>query len=243
MIDFQRECNCRNTIGLINDGLGAPYTLSQAQEFIKSGPLGPRVTFHLSVNPIQYLNSLPASFVPYDYVVLSHCIWYFDSPEVLSRTIGSFIGKTKYLCVAEWGLRATKVQAQPHVLTALLVANVEAKRKVPTNGNIRCVSSPTQILANITEGKRFELEKQQIVQSNEGLQDGYWEVWAVRQGRKDVEYTLMIDGVGEKEIAVLIAAFDAVDVSVALLDSGGDGVAGLKKVKSMDVWAASFVAL
>ncbi|KAH9477882.1 Methyltransferase ustM [Psilocybe cubensis] len=221
---------------------GAPYTLSQAQDFIKSGPLGPRVTFHLTVNPIEYLNNLPESFVPYDYVVLSHCIWYFASPEVLSRTINSLIGKTKQLCVAEWGLRATKIQALPHVLTALLMANVEAKRKVPSTWNIRSVFSPAQILSHITEGEKFGLEKQQIIQSNEGLRDGYWEVWGIREERKDIMRTLQADGVGEKELAALIAAFDAVDVSVALLDDSGDAAAGLKQVKSMDVWAAIFVA-
>lgn len=181
--------------------------------------------------------------MPYDYVVLSHCIWYFESPATLSQIISTFVGKAEVLCVAEWGLRATKVQAQPHVMTALLVANIEAKRKVPSGGNIRTVLSPDQILANIMESREFGLEKQEIMESNEGLKDGYWEVWEVLQERENSVKTLRNDGVSEKEVAALIAMYDAVDVSVTILDDSGERKVGLKQVKSMDVWAARFVAL
>lgn len=124
--------------------IGAPYTLSQSQSYIISGPLGARISFY-NAHPTSYLSSLPESTQKYDYVVLSHCIWYFSSPTQLSSLVSATAPWTKSLCLAEWSLRASKAQAQPHVLTALLLASLEAKRKEEGSGNIRTVLSPVQI--------------------------------------------------------------------------------------------------
>ncbi|KDR72508.1 hypothetical protein GALMADRAFT_126077 [Galerina marginata CBS 339.88] len=220
---------------------GSPYTLSQSQEHISSGALGSRITFHLTVDPIQYLNSLSASFPLYDYVVMSHCIWYFDSPATLSHIVNACIGRTNALCVAEWSLRASKPQSQPHVLTALLQANLEAKREVHSMANVRTVLSPHQILSNVTESGKFEPEKQETRASNEGLLDGFWEVSDVLKKRETLSAKLREDGVGEKEVAAMMASFDAVEASVELLDDGNK--TGVKCVKSMDVWVGRFVAV
>jgi hypothetical protein len=213
--------------------LGAPYTLSQSQSHITSGPLGPRTTFH-NAHPTGYISSLDPSAQKYDYVVLSHCIWYFSSSEELTTLISAIGPWTKSLCVAEWSLRASQPQTQPHVLTALLLASLEAKRKEEGSGNIRTVLSPAQIRSMAESSSAFRLAGEETRASNEGLLDAFWEVSYTLRKREKVLKTLGEDGVPEKELAAMVAMYDAVQAAVGILEGGERGA------RSMDVWVARF---
>ncbi|KAH8602310.1 S-adenosyl-L-methionine-dependent methyltransferase [Bisporella sp. PMI_857] len=214
---------------------GAPYTLAQAHAHLQAGPLGPRITFH-NTDPVTYLSSLPPSFEPYDYVVLSHCIWYFESPGTLSTIISSLAGRTRYLCLAEWSLRASTPSTLPHVITALLLASVEAKRNIPGSGNIRTILSPAQIFQAVRDTGKFESRKEKLGASGEALKDGYWEVSDTLREREKVLDELKKEGVGEKEIGALVAMYESVQAGVDIL---GD----VKDVKTMDWWAGLFKAI
>ncbi|KAK9385249.1 hypothetical protein V1515DRAFT_582209 [Lipomyces mesembrius] len=212
---------------------GAPYTLYQSQSYITSGPLGHRISFY-NAHPTEYLSSLPASAQKYDYVVLSHCIWYFSSPAHLSTLITAIAPWTQSLCLAEWSLRASDTRAQPHVLTALLLASAAAKRKVEGDGNIRTVLSPTQICSMAQSSSAFKLSAQGTRAVNIGLLDAYWEVSDTLRQREGVLKALGEEGVSEKELAAMAAMYDAIKAAVGIL---GEGVRG---VRSMDVWVAKF---
>ena len=218
---------------------GSPWTLSQAQEHIKTTSLGSRISFYLSTNPLDFLSSLPSDAPPYDYVVMAHCIWYFESPSTLSAIIDACVSRTNYLCVAEWSLRASLPASQPHVLTALLLASLEAKRKVATNVNIRSVLSPQQITSNIVKNGAFELEKEATSITNEGMLDGYWEVSYNLRTRQKVLGRLEAEGVPEKELAAMSAMYDAVQASVALLQAPKEEEK-VRAVRSMDFWVGKF---
>jgi hypothetical protein len=213
--------------------LGAPYTLSQSQSHITSGPLGPRITFH-NAHPTRYISALAPLAPKYDYVVLSHCIWYFSSPAELTTLISAVAPCTKSLCLAEWSLRASTPQTQPHVLTALLLASLEAKRKEEGSGNIRTVLSPAQIRSMAESSSAIRLAGEEIRAANEGLLDGYWEVSYTLRKKEKVLKTLGEDGVPEKELAAVVAMYDAVQATVGILEGGERGV------RSMDVWVARF---
>ncbi|KIN05824.1 hypothetical protein OIDMADRAFT_38276 [Oidiodendron maius Zn] len=215
---------------------GAPYTLSQSQSYITSGPLGHRISFY-NAHPTDYLSSLPQSTQKYDYVVLSHCIWYFSSPSQLSTLVSATCSWTKSLCVAEWSLRASKPQSHPHVLTALLLASLEAKRKEEGHGNIRTVLSPAQIRSVTESSSVLRLYAQEFRVSNEGLLDAYWEVSHTLRNREKVLKALGEGGVSEKELAAMAAMYDAVNAAVGIIDGGESGV------RSMDVWIAKFQAV
>ncbi|KAG0652091.1 Methyltransferase ustM, partial [Hyphodiscus hymeniophilus] len=219
---------------------GSPQTLSQAQAQIKTTPLGSRITFYLSTNPLDFLSSLPSDAPPYDYVVLAHCIWYFETPSVLSSLIAACAGKAKHICVAEWSLRSSLPSSQPHVLTALLLASLEAKRQVATSGNIRSVLSPKQISSNIIQNGVFRLEKEVTNITNQGMLDGYWEVSYTLRTREKVLGRLVEQGVPEKEIAAMSAMYDAVEASVGLLDEPAEGKERSRGVRSMDFWVGRF---
>ena len=228
---------------------GSPWTLSQAQAQIKSTSLGSRITFYLSTNPIDFLASLPPESEPYDYIVLAHCIWYFESPSMLSSLVAACIGRAKYLCIAEWSLRASLPASQPHVLTALLLASLEAKRKVATDVNIRSVLSPRQIIANVisarsskgSEAVGFALEKEETCITNEGMLDGYWEVSYNLRTREKMLGRLEGQGVPEKELGAMRAMYDAVEASVELLVAP-EGKETVRAVRSMDFWVGRFAA-
>ncbi|KAH8812299.1 S-adenosyl-L-methionine-dependent methyltransferase [Xylogone sp. PMI_703] len=215
---------------------GAPFTLSQAQAFISASPVGSRITFH-NLHPQDYLASYTGP--AYDYIVLSHCIWYFESPSILGTIIAALAPHCKVLCIAEWSLRSHKVNGQAHVLTTLLLTALEAKRDVPSSGNVRTVLSPVQVRGIVEgQGVGLKIEKEVIRESNEGLLDGHWEVNDMLRTRDKVLGELrqrVCKGVNEKEVMVFSSMFDAVKANVDGLEGG------VKGVKCMDHWVAKFV--
>jgi SAM-dependent methyltransferase len=207
---------------------GSPYTLGQCQSHLLAGPLGSRISFH-NVDPVDYLQSLSSSTPPYDFIIMCHCIWYFPSPATLSDIVTACIGKARKLCLAEWSLVASSVETLPHVITALLLASIEAKRKTPSNQNIRTILSPGQIVRNIAEvGPHFRFVKEETANSGDSL-DGQWEVGYLIGARNKLLQTMKDDGVSEQEISALVAMFDSVK-------KGVDGLGGYKKVRTMDWW-------
>jgi hypothetical protein len=139
--------------------------------------------------------------------------------------------------LAEWSLRASKAQAQPHVLTALLLASLEAKRKEEGSGNIRTVLSPVQIRSVRESSSALKLSAQETRPADEGLLDAYWEVSDTLRKREKVLKALGDDGLPEKELAAMAAMYDVIQGAVGLLDGGESGV------RSMDVWVARFQAV
>ncbi|KFY77144.1 hypothetical protein V499_03402 [Pseudogymnoascus sp. VKM F-103] len=212
---------------------GAPYTLAQCQSNLLAGPLGSRINFH-NTDPVAFLSTLPSSAKPYDFVVLAHCIWYFETPVILSEIISALAGHTTRLCLAEWGLRANRAETLPHVVTALLLANIEAKRLTPSTRNVRSVLSPQQIVNNVVEKGRFALVEETRGKSGDTLQDGYWEVSDLLRNRVKFLDRMKRDGVSNKEIGALVAMFDSVQAGVDII--GGN----VKDVKTMDWWTGVF---
>jgi hypothetical protein len=128
------------------------------------------------------------------------------------------------------------------VLTALLLASLEAKRKVSSDGNIRTVLSPKQIISNITATGMFRLEKQDTKITNEGMLDGYWETSYTLRTREKALGRLRGQSVPEGELAAMAAMYDAVEASVEVLDAPGEEEK-VRGVRSMDFWVAWFTAL
>ncbi|KAL2074999.1 hypothetical protein VTL71DRAFT_8779 [Oculimacula yallundae] len=230
---------------------GSPSTLLQAQSHILSTPLGPRITFHFT-SPLTYLQSYAGP--PFTHIVLSHCIYYFASPHDLPLLLSAILphAKDSKLCIAEWSLHASRINQVPHVLTALLWSTLESKREVGSDGNVRTVFSPVQIVQSVLETKlpsgtntetasridveqeekvsSFRLVKQATFPSNPGLQDPFWEVSYLLSTRvKEVAALRERMGSGklhisEAEIVVVEAAYDAIEAMVGSLEGGVKGV-------------------
>ncbi|RDW75859.1 hypothetical protein BP5796_06680 [Coleophoma crateriformis] len=213
---------------------GAPFTLSQAQAHILSGHYGGNIAFH-NLAPEAYLAKYHGPV--YDYTVLSHSIWYFENPSVIHTVVTSLEGKSHTLCIAEWSLRASSKEAEPHVLAALILASVESKRKEASSGNIRTVLSPKGIQSVVERDGKWKLVRDEVRQSTVGLLDAFWEVGYAIKTREKKLGGLRADGVSEKELAALVAMYDSLESAVGLLPEG------VKSVRCMDVWVARFEAV
>ncbi|KAJ4370268.1 hypothetical protein N0V86_009005 [Didymella sp. IMI 355093] len=210
---------------------GSPYTLGQAQSHISQGLLGRQINW-IQQSPQDYLASLVSSeSQAFDATVLAHCLWYFSSPSLILSTFRAIKQHSKRLLLAEWSLVATHPSAQPHVLAALTQAALEC-RKSESISNVRTVLSPKR-LTELALAAGWQLENDVRTQADEGLLDGQWEVSACLSPsfQKQVEEHVS----NERERAVVFALRDACEASLE------DVKGGMKGVRGMDVWVASFV--
>ncbi|KAK4041428.1 hypothetical protein C8A01DRAFT_14799 [Parachaetomium inaequale] len=206
---------------------GAPFTLAQAQAHLSAGPLGPLVTFHRA-DPVGFLAANPDT--QWDVAVLAHCIWYFRSPDTLRQILWALRGRVARVCLAEWALHATEPAATAHVLAALARATFEAHR-VGSRENIQTLASPRAIREAVGQAG-WKVETEGTVVPDAELSDGFWETGTVvrKEFAEEVEKEIK----EERVKAVLASARDATTAAA-------DSVGGVKRVRSMDVWAATLI--
>lgn len=223
----------RGMIRLIQCRIGSPYTLGEAQRHISQSELGQRITW-MHQTPLEYLTSLPSPAgdldKAFDVTVLAHCLWYFSSPSLIQATFRALRQHTKHLLLAEWSLIATHPSAQPHVLAALTQAALECRKPV-SKSNVRTVLAPKR-LTELALATGWQLERETLVQANEGLLDGQWEVSACLSGAFEREVEEYVSD--ERERGVVLASRDACEVSLESVHGGRKGV------RAMDVWVARF---
>jgi SAM-dependent methyltransferase len=209
---------------------GAPFTLGQAQAHLSDGPVGDRITWH-QADTVDFLASYPPSSKKWNVAVLAHCIWYFRSADQLSAVLSALRGRVDRVLIAEYALHASEMEAVPHVLATLARAALEAHRK-DSSANIQTPLSPRAV-AELAAAGGWKVVRQSTVVPGAELSDGLWEVGSVvGQGfleKIEVE-------VGDQRVrAMLRSARDAV-VAAA------EGIGGVRKARTMDVWVATLVA-
>jgi len=167
----------------------------------------------------------------FDLAVLAHCLWYFASPSLILATLRSTRQHSKRLILTEWSLFATHPSAQPHVLAALTQAALEC-RKSNSHSNVRTVLGSKR-LKELALTAGWKLASEARVQPDAGLLDGQWEVSAclAPSFEREIEEHVL----DEREQGVVRALRDACEASLEAVDGG------LKAVRAMDVWTASFV--
>lgn len=205
---------------------GAPSTLGQAQSHLSAGPVGDRITWH-QADPVSFLSS---SRDKWDVAVLAHCIWYFRSASELSAVLEALKGRVGRVLVAEYALHASEREAVPHVLATVARAALEAHRV--SVENIQTPLSPAAV-RGLAVGEGWRVVGEGMVVPEGELSDGYWEAGSVVSAYflEDVE-----KGVENERVrAMLRSARDAIVAAV-------EGIGGIKKVRTMDVWVATFVA-
>ena len=150
---------------------GAPLTIGESTEYLHRSPLGSRIDFHLGCDVLSAENAFPDD--SFDYVVLAHCSWYFDSIDRLRRTLIRIRPWARQLCLSEWDLIPQEMSQLAHLLSVLAQGQVEAFRNESTS-NIR-----TPITKNALEGLLRDTGWEEIVAStvdSSGLQDAQWEI-------------------------------------------------------------------
>ena len=203
---------------------GAPFTLAQAQAHITASEIGNRITWH-QADPIQFLASNQDKW---SHVVLSHCVWYFKSPNTLKTILDKLVGRADLVCFAEYALSASKTTSIPHVLAALARATLEAHRD--SSENIQSPLSPAGIKSIALES-HWELRGETTIIPEPDLDDGRWEVGTVADSSFLEEAK---QGIMEERISLLLKSMrDAVLAAVGT-------VGGSKNIHTMDVWVGVF---
>jgi len=182
--------------------------------------------------------------IKYDVAVLLHCIYYFPSASILSQTLQDLHPKVDTLCIAEYALQTSLPAQQAHLLAVLAEQALEALKPIgESQSNVQTVLSPRAIIA-LAGACGWDVVHEKIITPDEGLQDGRWEVGTVYDkgwmDEVDAVLNKKDDGSGRHR-AHLSAAQDAVIAAVDRLGSEGtDGVKGMTRVRTMDVWCAVF---
>ncbi|KAB5547071.1 S-adenosyl-L-methionine-dependent methyltransferase [Coniochaeta sp. 2T2.1] len=208
---------------------GSPFTLGEAQACLSQGPVGVggRITFHQR-DPVEFLKENEGKW---DVAVLAHCIWYFRSAKEVGDVLAALRGRVDRVLIAEYALHASEREAVPHVLATVARAALEAHRK-DSDENIQTVLSPVGI-RELAEGAGWKVVREETVVPEPELSDGGWETGSVvsKGYLEDVE-----KGVEDERVkAMLRSARDAVVAAV-------DGIGGVGKVRTMDVWVATLEA-
>lgn len=209
---------------------GAPFTLKQAQDYISQSAIGQRVHWHRAA-PEDFLRRSTAAGPSggWDVAVLAHCLWYFQSPDVLAHILRALKGKVNKVCIAEYALGATEKEAMPHVLAALARGTLEAHKHESTE-NIQTLLSPEGV-KEVATSAGWDLQAEAVIVPGEGLLDGVWETGTVVSEAflREVEQSIDNDRVG----TVLKSARASVVAAV-------HAIGGVKRTRTMDVWTGVF---
>ncbi|KGO64443.1 hypothetical protein PITC_022900 [Penicillium italicum] len=157
---------------------GAPMTLGEAQDKLKQGPIGNRMTFYQSTLR-EFLDS-SASQQVYDYAMFVHSVWYLPSADVLLPMMAALRGRTKQLLIAEYSLDIRgNIAVLPHLLAAISQAEFNSRgNALDQDDNVQSIISP-QLICALAQKAGWELQKEDIVESPEEQEDATWEVHRV----------------------------------------------------------------
>ncbi|KAJ1301003.1 hypothetical protein OPQ81_003426 [Rhizoctonia solani] len=207
---------------------GSPATLGQAQSHLLKSKIGHRMSF-IQAKPIEFLSSAENQNT-FDTAVLAHCVYYMSSPTTLLNTFRALFNapSIKKVCIAEYALSSSHLDAYPHVLAVLAQAMIEVhKDGEKSDSNVRTVLGPEGI-AGLAKEAGWVVSKEDVIIPEQEQEDGRWEVSALLAYTEEELANLIQD---ERERSVINGIKDSVSRSVSKLG-------GAKKVRTMDVWSA-----
>lgn len=154
-------------IDIASRDYGEPITLGEATDFIKSSPIGKRLSFHLEADFLTM--NLEET---YDVAILSHCLWYFQEPATLLSYFKKLKKVAKRICIAEWDLEWSKPEQLAHFYSASILA-IYAEQ-FEDEGNIQNMFHQEQLKDMLKESGWNLVDSKNVEASF--LQDGKWEV-------------------------------------------------------------------
>lgn len=212
-------------------------TLGEAQSQLKSSPYGNRITFH-QTNLQDFLNS-GSSEPLYDYAIFMHSIWYLPSVDILQSMLQSLRRRAKQLLIAEYVLDIRgDIAALPHMIAAISQAEYNSRNDLEHSSgrddNIQSIMSAEMIRTAALQAGWENLQKEEITEAAEDLEDGRWEVGRVLS-KKYLERLELESGTSGKHRQEFASALiEAVEVSRRALGPQA-------KVKTLPTWQCSWV--
>ncbi|KAJ5655120.1 S-adenosyl-L-methionine-dependent methyltransferase [Penicillium taxi] len=211
---------------------GGPYTVAQSQKHIQASVLGKQIEFRRA-DIASLLSDDEYRSRPFDVAVLCHSLWYFQNQTAMAEVFRLLASvKVRYLCLAEYGSRASRPEQTPHVLAAGAQSIFNALRKSTANGvrepNVRSAPTPEEIVSIAGQFGWREV-RSGYLQPVRGMRDGHWEVQFVSSSL----FQRWIRDEGLEDDKSLSDAIRAVDQSTQALRSEG-----VDKWDTMDVYWA-----
>ncbi|WP_315907102.1 class I SAM-dependent methyltransferase [Priestia koreensis] len=158
-------------VDIASPDYGSPITVGDSMAHLKNSPLGKqiRVSFEMDILSEEvYFDENE-----FDAVVLSHCLWYFQSPDQLLRVLQKVRTWGKKLYIAEWDIRTTSTEQLAHFLAVHIQAQYEAFKE-NSFSNVRTLFTRADIEETMKKAGWTVHGSETI--SSPDLQDGEWEV-------------------------------------------------------------------
>lgn len=150
---------------------GGPITLGDSINYLKKSRLGKQINVDFEIDLLSPEIDFPED--SFDYIVLSHCSWYFKSFEEGLELLKKVRKWGKTLCFAEWDTKLQTIEQYPHLLSVLIQAQYESF-KLESDSNIRTLFTIGDI-KDIARNAGWNIRSETNVYSPH-LQDGEWEV-------------------------------------------------------------------
>jgi ubiquinone/menaquinone biosynthesis C-methylase UbiE len=158
-------------VDIASPDYGGPVSLGESAEHLKRTALGPRIEFYFQYDVLDPATAFDAN--AFDYVVLTHCSWYFDSLDQLRRLLRRVRSWASHLCFSEWDKEPHTLNQVAHLLSVLIQGQVEAY-KSDSAGNVRTPFSRTRLMQLLSE-TGWSVSTESVVDSTQ-LKDADWEI-------------------------------------------------------------------
>lgn len=158
-------------VDIASPSYGSPITLGDSADYLMRSMLGKQIKIDFEMDILSPKVDFPEN--SFDFIVLSHCSWYFKSSVELKELLTKIRRWGKKLCYAEWDSRINTIEQLPHFLAILIQAQYECFKEYSTS-NVRTLFTPTDV-KDVVEKSGWSIIKEQSISSN-ALQDGKWEV-------------------------------------------------------------------
>jgi len=235
---------------------GSPLTLAQGQGLVCASAAGKGVVEFRRADAetfaVEYIGER------FDAVVLAKSAWYFESREVLLRTLRAAASLGRRVCIAEYALSTTEAAGRPHVMAsmaqgALYAAWVQAggvPEEFLGGSNVRLLLGPVGLVAVAREAG-LKLVSQEVEKSSqdEDLLDGQWDAANMVAKFASLEGDELWEGKGSAQIGLDLARTMRDTTLQEILRRGQDGPEkeekkklqlGMQSLRTMDVWVAEF---
>lgn len=163
-------------VDVADENYGEPETLGKARERLMTSALGGRINMDFGVNILS--EDFDFEENSFDYIILSHCLWYLSSAEELRNILLKIRPWGRNLCIAEWDPEITNINQLPHFLAVNVQAVCESYH-VSDHYNIRTMFYPDEI-ENITGASGWDILRRGSIYSPD-VQDALWETDIVRE--------------------------------------------------------------
>jgi SAM-dependent methyltransferase len=150
---------------------GTPFTVGGSMRYLKETPIGASIDFHFQYDVLDDTRDFPAH--SFDYVVLAHCSWYFESLDQLGRLFRRVRPWTKQLCYSEWDMEPRTIEQVGHLLAVLIQGQIETFKAESTR-NVRTPFSRATLTELLSE-TGWTISAEATVDASL-LQDAGWEI-------------------------------------------------------------------